>query len=93
MGMMVLVWNPPDGPVCLFVTWAGSRIRPESIRTYICGIRDAHLAQGLGDPTQGVMTRRALKELMARHSRPTKLRLSITTPVLRAVLKLSLIHI
>jgi hypothetical protein len=82
-------WNPSEAVLCYFVAWASLRVKPATVRTYLCGIRNAHLAIGLRDPTSpGVYLKRAMKELAVQLGDSTKKRLSITTPLLKRVLRL-----
>lgn len=87
LGLLKWRWNPPDLLLAIFVAWASLRVKPESVRTYLCGIRNAHLATGRPDPTTpGVLTRRALKEIQVRNGTAVLVRLSITTPLLKVLL-------
>jgi len=71
--------------LCGFVTWAARSLTPETIGTYLSGLRSAHIDLGLGDPLlDKLLLERTMRGIRKEKSKPQKRKLPLTVGILSA---------
>ena len=67
----------------LFVAFSADRLKPQSIKVYLAGVRALHISHGFHNPlTHTIKLRQTLRGIEREHSSPAKQKLPITFDLL-----------